>query len=113
MDVLRLTDRIVDLRSRSVDAAGDVSRLTTREADLLQYLAARPGESVSREELLVEVWGYGPSVVSRTADTTVQRLRAKIEAEPHRPRHLFTDVGRGYRFEPASPRCGLPCPLAH
>lgn len=67
---------------------------------MLAYLAARPGEDVTREELLQEVWGYRGDVVSRTVDTTLQRLRSKVEREPKNPAHILTVHGLGYRFEP-------------
>ena len=63
---------------------------------MLCYLAARPGRAVSREELLVQVWGYAPEVTSRAPDTTVRRLREKIEAVAASPEHLLTVFGEGY-----------------
>ncbi|MFT7518915.1 MAG: putative ATPase/DNA-binding winged helix-turn-helix (wHTH) protein [Kiritimatiellia bacterium] len=74
-------------------------RLTTREVELLAYLAARRGEAVDRETLLQDVWGYSSGVVTRAVDATVNRLRAKIEAEPSNPTHLVTVWGQGYRLE--------------
>ena len=53
-----------------------------------------------REDLLREVWGYRSSAITRTVDNTVLRLRAKIEADPARPRHVATVHGTGYRFDP-------------
>ncbi|HMV70227.1 MAG TPA: winged helix-turn-helix domain-containing protein, partial [Myxococcota bacterium] len=78
-------------------------RLSPKEASLLGYLAERPGTTVSREELLREVWGYREGVMSRTLDTTVRTLRAKIEADRTTPSHVLTDPGGGYRFEPSRP----------
>ncbi len=99
MRKLRLTATKVDLGRGVVDRyAGGTERLTTREAELLTYLAERPGQLVTREELLREVWGYGDDVVSRTADNTVRRLRTKIEADPAAPDHVVTVFGEGYRF---------------
>ena len=90
----------VDLRTRSVLREDRGARLSTKEAELLQYLIANPRRAISREELLQQVWGYDPSVVSRTADTTIQRLRSKIERNPRQPEHIVTEHGLGYRFEP-------------
>lgn len=90
----------VDLRTRSVLREDRGARLSTKEAELLAYLAANPRRPISREELLQQVWGYDPSVVSRTADTTIQRLRSKVERDPRRPEHIVTEHGLGYRFEP-------------
>ena len=90
----------VDLARRVLLGQDGEIRLTTKEAMLLSYLAERPGQDVPREELLAEVWGYRGGVVSRTADTTLQRLRAKVELDAAEPRHLLTVHGLGYRFEP-------------
>jgi len=74
--------------------------LTTQEARTLGYLTARPGKAVHRDELLKEVWGYRGGVQTRSVDNTILRLRAKIEQDPTRPRHVLTVQGVGYRFEP-------------
>lgn len=85
-------------------ASGEV-RLTAREVELLQYLAARPGHSATREQLLVDVWGYAPTVKSRTVDLTVHRLRRKVEIEPSTPRVLTALYGQGYHLvlKPVAP----------
>ena len=88
----------VDLERRTVERDGESVRLTTTEARLLMYLADRAGQDVTREELLSEVWGYAPGVYSRTVDTTVRRLRAKVEADRHQPDHILSVHGVGYRF---------------
>lgn len=99
-DVLRLEVGPVDLARRVVRREDQDRTLTTKETELLGYLSERMSEDISREQLLTGVWGYRPGVMSRTADTTVQRLRAKIERDPAQPRHLLTVHGFGYRFEP-------------
>jgi DNA-binding response OmpR family regulator len=50
-------------------------------------------------ELLREVWGYGPLVLSRTVDSHIVELRRKLEADPANPKHLLTVFKSGYRFE--------------
>ncbi|MEY3213163.1 MAG: two-component system response regulator, partial [Pseudomonadota bacterium] len=79
---------------------GGVVRLTTQEARLLGHLGARPGEDVDRDQLLVEVWGHRSASLSRAVDTTVRRLRRKIEQDPAAPRILLTVHGIGYRLVP-------------
>ena len=74
--------------------------LTAKEFDVILYLAHRPGQAVSRDELLTEVWGsqsewQDPSTVTEH----VRRLRRKIETDPDNPRFLQTVRGIGYRFE--------------
>jgi len=97
---LRLRACSVDLRRRVVSKNGDERRLTTREAELLGYLASKPGSTVTRDELLREVWGYQRTVNTRAVDDTMKRLRPKVEADPRRPNHLITVHGSGFRFEP-------------
>jgi DNA-binding winged helix-turn-helix (wHTH) protein len=112
---LVLSDRIVEFERREVVIGQERHRLSPLEAAALAYLADRPYQPVSREELLREVWGYAPQVRSRAADITISRLRQRIEADPRRPRHLLTVRGIGYRFIPTStlePTKSLPAPLA-
>ncbi|MES2645108.1 MAG: winged helix-turn-helix domain-containing protein [Myxococcota bacterium] len=100
-DLLPLSLGTVDLLRRRVSTPTGEARLTTTEVALLRYLAARPGRTVPREELLREVWGYAEGAASRTIDVTVRRLRAKIEADPAVPTHLLAVHGVGYTFVPA------------
>jgi len=96
---VRLEAGFVDLRRELlVGSDGTSTSLTTKESALLRYLAGRDGEDVSRDDLLVEVWGYRAGAATRAIDAAVQRLRAKIELDPARPRHLITVTGVGYRF---------------
>lgn len=73
--------------------------LTEKEFLLLRNLIEREGETLTREELLREVWGYGPGVETRTVDNFIHRLRSYLEPEPSRPRHILSVRGRGYRFQ--------------
>lgn len=98
--VLRLEACEVDLDRRIVLRDGKHQPLTEQEAGLLEYLAARPGQPVSREELLREVWGFtGRNLITRAVDVAVRRLRQKLEADASRPSHVLTLRGVGYRFE--------------
>ncbi|MEN0065509.1 MAG: winged helix-turn-helix domain-containing protein [Myxococcota bacterium] len=90
----------VDFGSGSVEGGGETRRLTGRELGLLRYLAERPHQVVPREELLVEVFGYAATVVSRAVDKTMVTLRKKVELEPWAPDHLLAVRGQGYRFVP-------------
>lgn len=103
MDVLRLRPGCtVDLDRRVVVRDGARVALTAREADLLRYLAGRPREDVSYDELHREVWAHAPSHLSRAAFHTAQRLRRKIEP-PGEVRHLVTVYGTGLRLVPDAP----------
>lgn len=107
---LRLHTGEVDLgRQRLVSPEGVVS-LTTRETELLGYLAARAGDPVSRESLLTDVWNYRASNPTRAVDLAVKRLRAKIEPDPSEPVHVLSVHGVGYRFVPLDSASPLPPP---
>jgi predicted ATPase/DNA-binding winged helix-turn-helix (wHTH) protein/Tfp pilus assembly protein PilF len=97
---IRLRTGEVDLgRQRLMTPDGPVS-LTTRESELLAYLADRAGEPVARDDLLVDVWNYKATNPTRAVDLAVKRLRAKIEPDPSNPIHVLSVHGVGYRFVP-------------
>lgn len=93
-----LGDLSVDLRRQLVTRRGRPVELSAREFELLRYFLGHRGEVVSREQLLRDVWGYSPVVVTRTVDTFVAKLRSHIEPVPHEPRYLVTVHGSGYRL---------------
>jgi two-component system alkaline phosphatase synthesis response regulator PhoP len=95
---VRFGDVQVDRDHRKVTRAGVVVPLTPKEYALLAALIARNSAVVAREELLREVWGYDPEVVSRTLDTHLAELRRKLERDPHHPRHILTLPKQGYRL---------------
>jgi DNA-binding response OmpR family regulator len=65
-----------------------------------EFLATNPNRVFSRDELMERVWGYTTALDTGTVTVHIRRLRAKIEPDPARPRHLETVWGRGYRFAP-------------
>ncbi|HEY1711015.1 MAG TPA: response regulator transcription factor [Rhizomicrobium sp.] len=79
-----------------VEPAGKKIRLTEKETNILKFLY-RAGETVPRETLLHEVWGYNPAVTTHTLETHIYRLRQKIEASPGLAQILVTESG-GYRL---------------
>lgn len=95
---LSLDGCVVDLERRVARWEDREEGLTRTEARLLGCLAGARGEVVAREVLLREAFGYRPGVQSRTLDTTMRRLRKKVEVDPAAPRHLLTEVGVGYRL---------------
>ncbi len=110
MRVVQLTGCAADLvRNQVIRNGCATDRLTSREAELLTYLADNPSRTVTRAELLTKVWGYSPRTATRAVDSTVQRLRTKIERDTKHPVHVLTVQGEGYRFVPAEPR---PQPIA-
>jgi two-component system alkaline phosphatase synthesis response regulator PhoP len=94
----RFGDVQVDLRSHEVTRAGKAVPLSPVECRLLEYLMARRGTVVSREELLENVWGLKGDTLSRTVDVHVAGLRKKIEADQRYPRYLLTVKGAGYKL---------------
>lgn len=88
----------LDSRARRVDVHGCEVFLTLREFDLLSYFLRHPGEVLSRERLLAEVWGYTFGSLD-TVTVHIRRLRSKVEADPSRPELIHTVWGIGYRFE--------------
>ncbi|HEY4210212.1 MAG TPA: response regulator transcription factor [Steroidobacteraceae bacterium] len=97
--VLRFGGNEVDFRSfRAQSWNGVPQELTEKEAMILKVLAAKPGEIVSREDLLERVWGYDVFPSTRTVDNFILRLRKRFERDPANPQHFLTVWGVGYRF---------------
>ncbi len=95
---LRISPLEIDLAGREVRVEGRLLPLTPKEFDLLVVLARNRGRVFGRETLLQKVWGYDYLGDSRTVDVHVQRLRSKLEPDPHHPRYLLTVHGIGYKF---------------
>ncbi|HYK58612.1 MAG TPA: response regulator transcription factor [Bryobacteraceae bacterium] len=90
----------LDLTGRRLYRDGHEVELTAKEFKLLAHFASRPGRALSRDGILDAVWGYSVIVTPRSIDRCVATLRAKIEADPHRPVFIQTIRDIGYRFEP-------------
>ncbi len=90
----------IDLRGTAATRDGERINLSAREFQLLRYFIDRPGATLSREELLTEVWGYSGKMFTRTVDVHVASLRQKLEPEPKAPRFFLTVQGLGYKFKP-------------
>ena len=88
----------VDVNRRSVHVRGKPVELTAKEFDLLLFFAQNPGRVYSREQLLNHVWGYSHSGYEHTVNSHINRLRAKIEADPANPELMLTVWGVGYKF---------------
>jgi DNA-binding response OmpR family regulator len=96
--VYRFEDLEVDVDRRTVRVGGLEVDLSPLEFDLLNVLAHHRGKLVSRSELLKEVWGYRSNVESRTVDTHVAKLRAKIDRGGEGPSRIVTVRKKGYRL---------------
>lgn len=95
--VVKLGEVSIDLTARAAEAQGRRVALTRTEFRLIETLAAEPGKSLTRQELLERVWHYAPNASSRTVDTYIWRLRRKICPTPTRPQFILTTPD-GYRL---------------
>ncbi len=101
----RLEGGVIDVGGVKIDALarqafvnGSALDLTPREFDLLYFFALHPGRVYSRMDLLNHVWGYHHDGYEHTVNTHINRLRAKVEADPAQPQRILTVWGKGYRF---------------
>jgi two-component system, OmpR family, alkaline phosphatase synthesis response regulator PhoP len=97
--IYRLGAIVVDSRRGKVTSAGRPVNLTSREFQLLRYLVEHNGVTVSREELLEQVWGHIPGTLTRTVDMHIASLRQKMEVNPKRPEMIITVPLMGYKFQ--------------
>ncbi len=97
--VLRLGDVEINLARQKAFKKKKPLYLTAREYAMLRLLLETPGEPVNRERFLDVVWGYTAFPTTRTVDTHIAALRAKIESNPDQPRWIKTVHGVGYRLE--------------
>jgi two-component system alkaline phosphatase synthesis response regulator PhoP len=88
----------VDLSGTAVWRDGKSVNLSAREFQLFRYLVEHRGVTVSREELLKEVWGYSATTFTRTVDVHIASLRQKLEQDPKKPELIVTIQGFGYKF---------------
>lgn len=89
----------IDTARRRVSVQGSTVKLTTKEFDLLLFLAENKGIVFSREHLLEKVWGYDYAGDTRSVDVHIRWLREKIETNPGKPEYLITVRGVGYKLE--------------
>ena len=95
--IIKVGDLTLDLKRVEVKVKDEVINLTKKEFDVLKYLASQPGQVVTREMLLRDVWEYEEYVGAiRTIDVTMNRIRDKIEKDKANPKILITKRGSGY-----------------
>ncbi len=99
--VFRFGNIVVDFKRHEVRRNGQLQELTNREFRLLQFFIQHPGELITRERLLEEIWGYHVLPNTRTVDNHILRLRKHLEPDPENPRYIKTIRGAGYLFDPA------------
>lgn len=97
-DCLVVGNIVIDKGRALVTKNGIPLELSKRETDLLLYLTDRPGTTITREELLTQVWGYSYLGDLHHVDVVVHRLREKLEDDPANPTIIVTRRGSGYVF---------------
>jgi two-component system OmpR family response regulator len=97
--VLKINDLEIDTARHRVLFRGVAVALTSKEFDLLAFLARNRGLVFNRDQLLEKVWGYDYAGDTRTVDVHIRWLRQKIETDPKTPEYLITVRGTGYKLE--------------
>jgi DNA-binding response OmpR family regulator len=93
-------DVIVDFSRTEIMRCGEKIAFTAMEFKTLEFLTKNATRTISRDELLNEVWGYQDYPSTRTVDNHIMRLRQKLESDPSNPSHFLTVHGVGYKFIP-------------
>jgi two-component system, OmpR family, alkaline phosphatase synthesis response regulator PhoP len=88
----------IDFRKTEIWRAGEALTFSAKEFQLLHYLIDHKGETLSREKMLQEVWGYTAIPYTRTVDVHIAWLRQKLEDDPKQPQWILTVHGLGYKF---------------
>jgi DNA-binding response OmpR family regulator len=101
-EMLEFDDVRVDFRKYEAFKGGMPIELSAKEFQILKYLSSRPGEVVTREDLLQDIWGYSLENMptTRTVDNQIVKLRQKIEADTENPAVIKSVRGVGYKFDP-------------
>lgn len=88
----------VNFNSYNATENGESLNLSSKEFDVLHYLWNNKNKTVSRDDLLANVWGNDVYTTSRTIDNFILKLRQKIEANPNEPKKIITIHGIGYKL---------------
>jgi DNA-binding response OmpR family regulator len=88
----------IDFAAYSAMRAGEQLSLTPKEFEIVKYLWQHRNKTVTRDELLTQVWGYDESISTRTVDNFILKLRQKIEEDPANPKFIITMHGIGYKL---------------
>ena len=97
--LLKLGPLRMDVRAMEISRDGREVPLSAREFQLLRHFMEHPGATLSRSELLQEVWGYEDGTFTRTVDVHVASLRHKLEKDPKHPELILTMPGMGYKLK--------------
>lgn len=89
----------IDLENHVMYRNGQEIELTAKEFDLIHFFMKNPGRAFTRQQLLDEVWGPQFDGLEHTINSTINRLRSKIETDLNKPEYILTAWGVGYRFK--------------
>jgi DNA-binding response OmpR family regulator len=106
LSTVRIGEATVDFEKHTLHRDGRPLEVTAHEMRLLRHLIEREGRLLSRQQIIDAVWGSDYYGTDRTVDNFIGRLRAKIERDAKRPRHILTVRGAGYRFSLAGELSG-------
>lgn len=98
-EVFTIGQTTIDPKTFQLTREAAQESITAKELKLLQFFHAHPGEVLSRERLLNEVWGYNYYGTTRTLDQVIVQLRKKLGDTGERPKHLLTIHGVGYKLQ--------------
>ena len=99
MNVYKIGDVEINFSTHEAKRGGDEVNFTALEFDILRYLIQNRGRTVTRRQLLRDVWGIEQEIITRTVDRHIASVRKKIEPDPNEPEHIETVYGLGYRFK--------------
>jgi DNA-binding response OmpR family regulator len=97
-DAYQFDDVTVNLSQETAHRDGEAIGLTNLEYTILAYFISHRGRTVSRKQLLRDVWGISGNITTRTIDRHVAALRKKVEPDPADPTYIETVYGIGYKF---------------
>jgi DNA-binding response OmpR family regulator len=99
-DRMTLGSLDLDFAAYTAVRKGEPVNLTPKEFEIMRYLWHHRNKTVTRDDLLKQVWGYDESISTRTVDNFILKLRQKVEEDPATPRHIITIHGVGYKLIP-------------
>lgn len=99
MSIYKIGDVEVNFTTHEAMRGEEPISFTALEFDILRYLIQNRGRTVSRRQLLRDVWGIDQEIITRTVDRHIASVRKKIEPDPNEPTHIETVYGLGYRFK--------------
>jgi two-component system KDP operon response regulator KdpE len=96
--VLKSGDLTIDFGARLVTINQETVKLTSTEYNILCLLVKNEGRVLTHSFILKEIWGVGSQTETQYLRVFIRTIRKKIEKNPHKPEHILTESGVGYRF---------------